>query len=627
QATAAIDTEIPPPSPEGVISEIGVTETNRIADLFKQTTPTAGEDKENEAPDLTLKSTAQEKPNVSTSTPEIETDAIVYGPRRPDALQKEDLEKIIKALTSEALSNNKVLYRLDTEDAFHDLGNRLEMCNGASQDDRKVLAALAVAAKFYGGVIELTGSSEFKEKAMRLIIEHDLDIRMKLPAQRAQFEELRKQIGTTQDAVVTHMPTPDLNRNTLLNEQEKVPELKPSAGHVAPLTQTGTPAVPQPQIPTAPPGSSPDIPLPPPIIAEQSKSVSSASADTSVPGTPTMAGSDAIHVSKIPEEPAPTALSPGESVTAVLMNYGEAMYENKEQRGNSFFVELQNRGGTHTYWGQDLRKLVENHKAGDMVTLTLNSRDTWSFPNEDKERVKNNWSLVSASTGIAVSHSRPEQGQQLLSFPIDTFRKLTTQIRQAWPDYTSDLTLPPRFEDRQFYLGEDRHPVISPQGAARPIPPSHDAPAALTPVMASVDQQTNRMDLLLVQSAGQHLQGVVRLNDMLYPALATPTADNQQLVISAITDTGPRFAGYGQAVNFEPDGTTRTAPQLMTFHLKGREEEAPLPAKLYTPEKQEDALFQRLGFEQTWKQWDDARKPEDRQEKVLHQERSHSPGR
>ncbi|QQK74093.1 hypothetical protein HG702_22535 (plasmid) [Pectobacterium versatile] len=71
QATAAIDTEIPPPSPEGVISEIGVTETNRIADLFKQTTPTAGEDKENEAPDLTLKSTAQEKPNVSTSTPKL----------------------------------------------------------------------------------------------------------------------------------------------------------------------------------------------------------------------------------------------------------------------------------------------------------------------------------------------------------------------------------------------------------------------------------------------------------------------------------------------------------------------------------------------------------------------------
>lgn len=145
--------------------------------------------------------------------------------------------------------------------------------------------------------------------------------------------------------------------------------------------------------------------------------------------------------------------------------------------------------------------------------------------------------------------------------------------------------------------------------------------------MASMDTQSNQLDLLLVQSAGEHLQGMVRLDGTLYPALATPTTDNSQLVINAITDDGPRFAGYGQAVKFEPDGTTRAAPQLMKFHLKGREEDTPLPARLYTPEKQADTLFQRLGFEQTWKQWDDARKPEGRQEKALHQEHSHSPGR
>ncbi|MGS6329573.1 hypothetical protein ACVGWT_19800, partial [Enterobacter hormaechei] len=71
-----------------------------------------------------------------------------------------------------------------------------------------------------------------------------------------------------------------------------------------------------------------------------------------------------------------------------------------------------------------------------------------------------------------------------------------------------------------------------------------------------MDTQSNQLDLLLVQSAGEHLQGMVRLDGTLYPALATPTTDNSQLVINAITDDGPRFAGYGQAVNFEPDGTT-----------------------------------------------------------------------
>lgn len=105
--------------------------------------------------------------------------------------------------------------------------------------------------------------------------------------------------------------------------------------------------------------------------------------------------------------------------------------------------------------------------------------------------------------------------------------------------------------------------------------------------MASMDTQSNQLDLLLVQSAGEHLQGMVRLDGTLYPALATPTTDNSQLVINAITDDGPRFVGYGQAVNFEPDGTTRAAPQLMTFHLKGREEDTPLPARLYTPENRQ----------------------------------------
>jgi phage/plasmid primase-like uncharacterized protein len=579
------------------------------------TRPSAGEAQEQAA----TQSAERPAATAEAAGPAEEADGIVWAPRRPDVPQKEDLEKIIKSLTWEEQRDNTLLYRLDGEDAFRDLGNRLEMCNGASQDDRKVLAALAVAAKFYGGVIELTGSPEFKEKAMRLIIEHDLDIRMKIPAQRAQLEEMRKQAGATQDAVVPHQPTPDLNRHT----PDSTPQA--AADQTAQATQEKTPDGPQPQVPVPPEPAAPDNTSP--VAAEQAAPVPPAPGEVPAPSTPASPDANAIKVPDLPEEPAPAALSPGESVTAVLMNYGEARYENREQNGNSFFIELQNRGGSHTYWGQDLRKLVKDHKAGDVVTLTLNSRDTWVVDGEERERVKNNWSLTAASTGIAVAHDRPEQGQQLQSFPVDTFGKLTQHIRQAWPEYMADLKLPSRLEERQFYLGEDRHPVAAPQGAAGITPAGQDVPEKLTPVMASMDSQSKQMDLLLVQSAGEHLQGVVRLNGTLYPALASPTADNRQLVINAITDQGPRFAGYGQAVNFEPDGVTPAAPQLMTFHLKGREEDAPLPARLYTPEKQDDALFQRLGFEQTWKQWDDARKPEGRQEKALHQEHSHSPGR
>ncbi|MBQ4938321.1 MULTISPECIES: LPD7 domain-containing protein [Citrobacter freundii complex] len=540
-----------------------------------------------------------------------EADGLVYGPRRPEPLQREDLDKIIKALSTEEQRDNTVLYRLDGEDAFRDLGNRLEMCNGASQDKRRVLAALAVASRFYGGVVELTGSMEFKEQAMRLIIENDLDIRMKLPAQRAQLEALRQQMGTTSDSITTHIPTPDLNRQT------------PSPDAAPP--QSSATAAPEAVSSNAP--GTPTPPASPNPVSQAQEPGAPQTAFSSSTEAVTSKAADSIRVPEMPAEPAPSALKPGQSITAVLKNFGEATYENKEQKGGSFFIELQNRGGSHTYWGQDLRELIENHKTGDVVTLTLNSRDSWHVPGEENGRVKNNWSLTSASTGLAVAHDRPEQGQPLQVFPVDTFGRLTQQIRQAWPEYTTDLKLPPRLEERQFYLGEDRHPVKSPVAAASILPPSTDAPDRLIPVMASMNTQSNQLDLLLVQSAGEHLQGMVRLDGTLYPALATPTTDNSQLVINAITDDGPRFAGYGQAVNFEPDGTTRAAPQLMKFHLKGREEDTPLPARLYTPEKQADTLFQRLGFEQTWKQWDDARKPEGRQEKALHQEHSHSPGR
>ncbi len=139
-----------------------------------------------------------------------------------------------------------------------------------------------------------------------------------------------------------------------------------------------------------------------------------------------------------------------------------------------------------------------------------------------------------------------------------------------------------------LFIGEDRHPVSAPQNANQVTEITSAAPDKLTPVLGSVDKDTRELNLLLVQSADEHLQGVVRLNGTLYPALATPSADNSQLVINALTDKGLRFAGYGEAVNHDADSTNRPAPELMQFHLKTREE--PLFA-VYTPEKQPDALY------------------------------------
>ncbi|EBK5906640.1 DNA primase [Salmonella enterica] len=559
--------------------------------------------------------TVQEaKPQTAASSVQ-DVDGIVYGPRRPDSTAPENLDEIIKSLKWDTQPDNTVLYRLDDEPAFRDLGSRLEMVDGASQDDRKVLAALAVATKFYGGVIELTGSDEFKQKAMHLIVANNLEVRMKLPDQRAMLEKLRQERGHSQDTVVSHIPTPDLNRQT----QTPVPpatapvQAAPQPQTTA-ATATATPAASTPAAPVAPPS--------PPQPGETTASAPSRSQPPQ-PETPAPGGEDnAATAGQGADEAAPGKLRQGESVTAVLTNYGRAEYA--KGKGESFFVELSNRSGRHLYWGQGLEELVKQCHKGEAVTLTLNGREEFILPGDDRPRIRNKWSMTPVSCGITVPHDRPEQGQRIQAYPAETFRQVMAQIRQGWPELTQDMRLPDTLP-QTLYLGEDRQPVSGPDAASQLINVTATPPEKLTPVLGSLDKETRELNLLLVRGADDHLQGVVRLNGTLYPALATPSADNSQLVINALTAGGLRFAGYGQAVNRDMDSNSRPAPQLMQFHLKQREE--PLFASLYSPAQQPDELFRSLGFEQTWQQWSDGQKPEGRQEKNLHQDLSHNPGR
>ncbi len=163
--------------------------------------------------------------------------------------------KFLKSLTGKNEQTEPSCTNWMAKPAFIDRVNRLEMVNGASNDDRSVLAALAVATKFYGGgVIELTGSDAFKQKAMQLIIEHNIDVRMKLPDQRAELEKLRKEMAVSKDAVVTHQPTPELNRN--IPEQPAVPDPVQEKEATIP----GVPAAPEASTVSTAPASSPAEP-------------------------------------------------------------------------------------------------------------------------------------------------------------------------------------------------------------------------------------------------------------------------------------------------------------------------------------------------------------------------------
>ncbi|GHM57218.1 hypothetical protein ECZU51_58880 [Escherichia coli] len=196
--------------------------------------------------------------NSPEDTSSTEPDTIIFAPRRPDSPQRHNLDEIIKNLEHEEFPDRTALYRVDGEPAFLDRLYCLEMVDGASADDKKVLAALAVATNFYGGVIELTGSDAFKQKAMQLIVEYDIKVRMKLPAQRAALEKLRQEKEMVHDAIVTHRPTPELNRQS--PEETTMAQPDPPVSPKAETEQTAgsTAETPHPEAPVTaklkPPG-------------------------------------------------------------------------------------------------------------------------------------------------------------------------------------------------------------------------------------------------------------------------------------------------------------------------------------------------------------------------------------
>lgn len=572
--------------------------------------PVIQENKLTEAETATEAAAPPSPPETSPEdTSSAEPDTIIFAPRRPNSPQRHNLDEIIKNLTYDELPDNTALCRVDGEPAFLDKLYCLEMVDGASADDKKVLAALAVATNFYGGVIELTGSDAFKQKAMQLIVEYDIKVRMKLPVQRAALEKLRQEKGMAHDAIVTHRPTPELNR--LSPEETTMAQPAPPVSPKAETEQTAgsTAETPHPEAPVTAKAEAPRAGTP-----EQPAAPSSSAGNVAVSAQP--------QQTDTPEEEPPGKLRPGESVTAVLTNYGEKEYA--PGKGRCFFVELTNRSGKREYWGNGLEELVKNHQKGNPVTLTLQARETFRLSGETRDRIRNIWAMTPVSNGITVDNDLPHAGQHILEFPMKTFSQVMSQMQQHWPQIMQEVRSP-KNPPNNLYIGEDRQPASEPQDQSMRLPLAGKAPDELIPAVASADKDNRQLNLLLVHSADEHLQGVVRLNGTLYPALATPTTNNRQLVINALTDNGLQFAGYGEAVNHDENTHQRPAPQMMQFHLK--QQDTPLFAAIHKPEEQPDNLFRSLGFAQTWKEWSDSQKAEDRQEKTLQQAQSHSPGR
>lgn len=91
-----------------------------------------------------------------------------------------------------------VVYRWgDGREAFIDLGRRIDVLVKGPGDDVSITTALRLAAEKYGDTFELTGSEQFKRRAIALMVEHGIDVRLRdderEPLRRAKAAAAPKQ--------------------------------------------------------------------------------------------------------------------------------------------------------------------------------------------------------------------------------------------------------------------------------------------------------------------------------------------------------------------------------------------------------------------------------------------------
>lgn len=96
-----------------------------------------------------------------------------------------------------------VVYRdKDGAEGFVDLGRRIDVVVKDNDDAGTIAAALAFAADKYGGAFELTGSEQFKRRAIEIMVTNKIEVRLKNNAQealrRAQAAEAAKQAKANQ---------------------------------------------------------------------------------------------------------------------------------------------------------------------------------------------------------------------------------------------------------------------------------------------------------------------------------------------------------------------------------------------------------------------------------------------
>ena len=104
----------------------------------------------------------------------------------------QDFAKLLEHVTYETQRDGSVLYLLRMKPAFVDHGQQILMHKEGDGDEQAILAAILLAKQKWGGKLELTGTEEFKARALAAIVKNNVEVQFKNPEQDARWRDLKK---------------------------------------------------------------------------------------------------------------------------------------------------------------------------------------------------------------------------------------------------------------------------------------------------------------------------------------------------------------------------------------------------------------------------------------------------
>ena len=477
-----------------------------------------------------------------------------------------DLNAIMKGLSHpyKGMDPKDIKYPLemflDGKHVFTDFVTHLTMASQeASRDDRAVLAALLTAQSHcqLKGEIELTGSDEFKQRAITLIATYDLKLKLKKPEQVEMLNQARARLQSE--------PVPGAEAEPL----------SPDANHI--------------------------------LWQERSANAASAPQQSALP-------LDILPTrmeTALPRNASHKEASAG--ITGQLLAFGPAHYNFDKQKDRSYYAHLRTRHGERLVWGIGLQEAIRNSglKTGDMATLTMlgkkpvtvqvkklgddgkplqNEHGGWIY--EEKEVTRNQWEARPAVDPYVVARHTGQLAQpgELRPYHLGDYRALQAAVDDmARKAGTTPPTLPALPE--VLWVQHNGQGVTTPrQTPASPeLPAPH--PEAGKLLMQLQDEATQQLKLLLVKARGDFVQGLVLHEGRHKPVLGRFVGQNgeRHLILNEVTPQGLRPIGKGNAINNETGNYNS-----FVFTLKGERER--ILTQVTAPEKRPAALQQELGF-------------------------------